>query len=488
MSRVYVKELETYSEDFLKNLFQVNEDIFKNIIYKLSSYNLIKKISDSVYQFRKFVGVIVIGDLTINCYPKYLPTLTSENKDFIEEKFKEVLKVIRRCHKISKFSYEFKESEIISSNLISLRLFFIEDYYENGLYINIKTILETNGNGEINWDRTINDTLAIIKNKKPYYTELQTRYKLNDLNDFFHILHKDIITDSSEKLKKQGLIEFFGLTPIELNEKSYDEFIEENDEEIIVKKLSKEINVEFNTHKQQLLHLMKDYVKKINHFNEDEDLDFYGTSSFHVIWEDVCRRVLGDKLNKKLSVLEKELPGGLNKYSSRRNEKLIDLIDKPIWKINENYDVLYDLEEEDENGIKKNTLRPDLILFNKKTKTFIILDAKYYVYEHDVKKNKIKNQPDIESITKQYLYELAYEDFIEEVGFKNTKNGFLFPSTEDYIKYNGFVKLNFLSKILKDKNKIFKNKENIQIIMLPASEMYQYYLKNESIEDYSFLK
>ena len=486
MSKVYVRELESYSEDYLRDLFHVNKDGFKNIIYKLSSYNLIKKSSYNIYQFKKFVGVIVIGDLIINCYPKYLPNITRENIDIIEDKFKEVMKVIRKHHKISNFSYEFNETDIISSNLISLRLFFLEDYYENGIYTNIKNILETNGNGEINWNRTINDSLAIIKNKKPFYTELQTRYKLNDTNDFFHRLHECIITDSSEQLENSELIELFGLTPIELSEKSCNEYIEDYGEDIISEKLSKEVKVEFNTHKQNLLRLMKNYIENINRFNEDDDLDLYGTSSFHTIWEDVCKKVFGDKLNKQLSILENELPKRLNKFSNKKDEKLISLIDKPIWNINKHKDIAYNLEEEDENGIKKNTLVPDLIVFNKKT--FIIFDAKYYVYDYDESKNKIYHQPDIGSITKQYLYELAYEDFLKDVGFENTKNGFLFPSTEEDIKNNGFVKLKFLSKILKDKNEIFKNKENIQIIMLPASLMYKYYLNNELIEDYSFLK
>ena len=100
------------------------------------------------------------------------------------------------------FHMKMKELKDISFNLLSLMLFFIEDYYENGIYTNIQNILEINGNGEINWDRTINDNFALIKDDKPYYTELQTKYKIDDLYDYFRLLHEYIITDCSKRLEK----------------------------------------------------------------------------------------------------------------------------------------------------------------------------------------------------------------------------------------------------------------------------------------------
>lgn len=38
----------------------------------------------------------------------------------------------------------------------------------------------------------------------------------------------------------------------------------------------------------------------------------------------------------------------------------------------------------------------------------IIYDAKYYCFEHT--RQNLKGQPGIESITKQYLYQLAYKN------------------------------------------------------------------------------
>ena len=176
---------------------------------------------------------------------------------------------------------------------------------------------------------------------------------------------------------------------------------------------------------------------------------------------------------------ENFLPNGLNKFGNG-DKKLISLIDNPEWCITGNQGIGYVDEEEYEDGIKKNTLKPDLIVFY--NENFIVFDAKYYVYDYNKEKNIIRKQPGIESITKQYLYELAYKDFIEKTGFKSSKNGFLFPSPENKIENAGSVKLGFLSKLVKENNEIFDDKYDIQLIKLPASMMYDKYLNGSNLK------
>ena len=55
---------------------------------------------------------------------------------------------------------------------------------------NAEEIVESNGAGEILWDKTINETTAIIKNKKPYYVELQTINTRSNEFDYFKLLHE----------------------------------------------------------------------------------------------------------------------------------------------------------------------------------------------------------------------------------------------------------------------------------------------------------
>lgn len=468
---VYVKELKRYPEEFfIYN--KVNMDLLNNLIQQ----NYITY-DDGFYIF-KYVGIILVGNRAINCYPKYIPTL-EDNRLF--KKFKEVLQVIRKYNKTENIEYDYIESDQVSTNLLPLMLFFIEDYYENGIYRNYKTIHQINGNGEINWAKTINNYNPLIINNKPYYMELETRYNKEDTYDIFRQLHKCIITQCSIKLEQIGLLNIFDLTPVNISDKSLNSFFSQD----ILKRIEQELKIEFNTHKQKLLRYMYAFLKKEDLMGTEENLSLYGTNSFNQVWEKVCQYVLGNVLDKEIEELQDLLPNKFNDYKKYEDKTLIDIIDKPEWTIKERKLNIAD-EENYNNNIKKNTLRPDLVVIYEKS--FIVLDAKYYVYK--INGNKLSKQPGIESITKQYLYELAYKDFIENVGFENSKNGFLFPSHKDskYAENVGFVKLNFLSELVKENNKTFNDEEDILLIKLPASMMYERYLNNNPLTDLSKLK
>lgn len=427
----YFKELGHYSRRDLLEIF--GEDTFN----KLRKFSIIRKDEDS-YQFR-YVGVIIADDTVINCYPKYIP-----NKDNIEDDFKQVIKVIKKYRSLyDEVDFQNDEIEDISFNLLSMMIFFLEDYYENGIYRNIRNIMEVNGSGEIDWNRTINCTDPIITGNRPYYVEMHTKYKINDMYDYFRLLHEYIITKCSKRLEDAGLLDLFDLTPAELSDKSQDDF---GELDIILENLEKELRVEFNTHKQKLLRSMHTYLKEENSFSNENYLTVYGTSTYHVIWEEMCKKVFRDKLDKPLSDI---IDGETSKT------RLIDIIDKPIWY----YEDVYPNEAD-------GTFIPDIVTFWKNH--FIILDAKYYNLKFS--QNKLSGQPGLESITKQYLYELAFRDFIKKHEFKGVKNAFLFPAYGGEIENKGHVELKILSCL-----------EDIQVIMLPADKINEYYLNNEKI-------
>mgnify|MGYP000473706957 FL=1 len=78
--------------------------------------------------------------------------------------------------------------------MLAVMLWLIHDYYENGSYSNAHDIIELNGEGEIVWDKTINETFAVISENRPYYPDLYTRRHVSDDADFFKRLHECIIT------------------------------------------------------------------------------------------------------------------------------------------------------------------------------------------------------------------------------------------------------------------------------------------------------
>ena len=186
------KENKLYSlkEVFKDYTFEEQEKILKGLI----ELKLIKKISkisdleledlldidrikiekgDILYRFT-YVGMISIEDNSFIIYPKYLKDETIEKEKINNYiKLKELLKVIRKYNK-SKEQEQFFSSDDNSSvfNLITLFLELLEDYYQNGLYFNEEKIIELNGEGEILWNKTINENIAYFNmSKRPIYLD-----------------------------------------------------------------------------------------------------------------------------------------------------------------------------------------------------------------------------------------------------------------------------------------------------------------------------
>jgi hypothetical protein len=178
-----------------------------------------------------------------------------------------------------------------------------------------------------------------------------------------------------------------------------------------------------------------------------------GTNSFNLVWESVCSEILDNKLNSRLESLQ--LPSSL-RPSYDKKQKLIDLIEKPLWTATGKTAV--------------DTLIPDLISIS--GNQFIIFDAKYYNAYLEFG-NTPKAQPGIESVTKQYLYQLAYQNFIKEHDFLKVKNCFLMPTEESVVINKGEVTLKMMSDL---------GLQNIQVRFLPAEMAYNAYLAGRKLD------
>ena len=143
------------------------------------------------------------------------------------------------------------------------------------------------------------------------------------------------------------------------------------------------------------------------------------------------------------------------------NKKLIDIIEKPKWTYTGN--------------IASATLIPDTItIYNDvNDKYFIILDAKYYnpLLEKGILPQR---QPGIESITKQYLYQLVYKELIDDNNYK-VKNVFIFPTELNDIVDKSYVEMDMFTKGPYKLEPIF-------VKFIPAIESYDLYLQNKKFE------
>ena len=479
MKSVYIKEQKIYLLSELRKLFNVNERKTKDILKLLRSYGVLKIVSKSkdkkelsdivdvddeisdidsdcenvYYYIFTFVGIMIVSGIVLKIYPKYI-----FKSDTPLLQLKQILKVIEKQNKKEQFIKFHNESlENTSYNLLATILYLYNDYNEYGIYTTTQDIFEVNGNGEINWDKTINETFTLISNNKPFYPELITRKKIDDNNDYFKILHEVILTQCSKQLKKTGLLELFEFEELSLAEKKIDDL---GDKDYILNKILKELNVQFNTRKQLLLKTMYAYIASESDLGTNSDFSLYGTNSFHVIWENVCAEVFNNMLNKKLNELN--LPLKL-KREYNGNHKLISIIEKPNW-------------NNKHGEFESDTLIPDLISIykdNNQEHKFIIFDAKYYTIKINGK--IMTGQPGIESITKQYLYQLAYKKFLEEHGFEqnNIRNCFLLPTENSEVEEFGSVSMEMLTML---------GLEKIQVRLLPAEVIYSKYLKKTKFD------
>lgn len=477
----FLREQKRYTQRELCSIFECSEEKTVKIIKRLKEYGVLKAVKatdaqkdmsdlleedievadvetgENEYLYvLTFVGIIIVANCVLKCYPKYLLNAT-EPKD----ELKQIIMVLEKYNSNEQIVRMYNDSnDGRAFNLLAVILYLLNDFYINGSYINTQDIVENNGSGEILWDRTINDTFMLLSENRPYYIDLQTKRRITDDYDYIKRLHECVLSISSSELKDSDLLEIFDIMPVELSDEVLDDF---GDKEYILYRIEKELNAQFNTRKQLLLKSLYAYVAHSSSLYDADCFTMFGTNSFNIVWEKVCADVMDNKLQIPLGELDLAIP---LKPQYDKNTLLINLIDKPIWSGRSEKDV-------DFVKIAESTLIPDFISIvnDENGSQFIIFDAKYYNIQLEAN-SPIKGQPGIESITKQYLYQLAFRDFVTEHDFSAVRNCFLMPSEGAEIAIKGFVSLAMLDAI---------GLEKIQVRLLPASLVFEHYLTNTKI-------
>lgn len=478
----YVREQKRYTKNDLKSIFSFDESGVEKFIKNLKAYGVLKSVKNSTNQLERsdlmdedieiteemaesgdclyvftYVGIIICGSRVVKVFPKYL---LSKKKDPLDE-MKQVIKVLER--------YSRSEEQIINVlngngenrnfNILAVILFLLNDYYEYGIYTNSEDIIEVNGEGEILWGKTIDESFALIKDNRPYYMELYTGKTVDDDMDYFKRLHECVLTECSHQLHEAQLDTLFDMDALELSEESLWNF---GDRDYILERIYKELNVQFNTRRQILLKTLYAYISQDRRMLEENDgISMFGTTAYHAVWEKVCAEVFDNKLYTTLGQLKMSVPLAVQ-YQSMKKKTLIEIIEKPIW------------EGVDTTEIASDTLIPDLISIPKfdGVDYFIIFDAKYYNIQLE-KGRSLRGNPGVGDVTKQYLYQLAYREFIKAHNIAVVKNCFLMPTEGNEIVKKGTAKMPMLEAL---------GLENIQIRLIPATELYENYLTNNHMD------
>lgn len=467
----FVREQKRYTQKDLCRILKNSEEKAIPLIRKLKEFGVLKAVKASdiqrdmsdlqdedievadvevgedefLYVFT-FVGVIVVAGRVLKCYPKYLL-----RADQPRDELRQVLKVLEKYNTKEQIVRMFNDSSESSAfNLLAVLLFLLQDYYENGVYSNTEDIIESNGSGEILWDKTVNETFTLLANNRPYYIDLQTKKRVTDDYDYFKRLHECVLTKASAELRDAELLDLFEITGVDLADETLDDF---GEDEYSLYRIEKELNTQFNTRKQLLLKTIYAYIAQSGSLYDTDCLSLFGTNSFNLVWEGICADIMDNQLDVRLGALQ--LPIQL-KPEYDKKQKLIDLIEKPLWSAT--------------GKTAADTLIPDLVSIS--GDQFIIFDAKYYNAQLEPD-NPPKGQPGIESVTKQYLYQLAYQKFINDHGFSDVKNCFLMPTENYEIEDHGEASMEMLSSL---------GLQNIKVRFLPADMVYDHYLSGRKMD------
>ena len=476
----YVCENKKYTRDTLKELFSFTDKEFDTFSSKLVNMNVLKKHNsleleenqdfdeedivgenESIYYSFKYVGILLCQKRVIKVYPKtYTQSqeLVNNSRKQLDNQMKVVLNVIKKYNKKKNKEYFLQNPDegYAQNNILGLMIFLLGDYFDHGLYENYEEVNEINGEGPINWNKTLNECMPIIKNDAPYYVDTYTLNNTSNEYDYFRMLHAYVLTECSQQLEDANLGYLFGYDKIELCDEPLSFF---GNLSYVLDKIKQEINIQYETRKQQVLQALYMYIDEQHDtkvINEVESVKMYGTTAFNKIWEKICQTVFVDVLHEPISKLPLKLL-----QNEDGNIKLIDIIQKPKW-VNKSR-VLYG----------KKTFEPDAVSISvvNGILSFVIMDAKYYNFQFEDGK-PLKGAPGVEDIAKQYLYQLAYEDFIVNHGITNVKNCFLIPTDNQNMDVKGHAELDILSKL---------NLQNIKVRLLPIDFMMDLYLSGRTL-------
>jgi hypothetical protein len=402
---------------------------------------------DEHYQFR-YVGIVLVRGIAIVCYPKYFA-----KREPSKDELRQTLRVVRKLDGFGELPRPRHGSASADRLAVIVRL--LELYEERGIYTDFEETRVLNGNGVIDWGRTVDTVTPILSDGQPVYLDLWTRKTRRDDTDVVTRLHRAILTECSCFLSDCSVAELLGIGEVELSGETVEGF---GDLDALDWMLERERASQFVTWKQEAIDLMRLYLGGAGTSAVADEVLCMGTTAYYHAWELACKVAFGDLLDTRLSDLPIELAG---RWRERSGEKLLQIIPRPLW------------ARPDGTGLGDvDTLIPDTVTFARSgdgLRLFCIYDAKYYVPKLG---GRITGQPGVESVTKQFLYQSAYRDFVVDHGFDGVVNAFLVPSDEDEPRLLATVTF---PGVITRETAPFSN--CIGMVALPASKIFERFLK-----------
>ena len=472
MRAAYFRELRPYSEEEIRAELAVGNDKTRAVIDTLMDCGIIQyrtgdeqgeeKLLDAEganarqrYQFR-FVGIAIARGHAIVCYPKYIRSTTRP-----EKQMRQTLNVIRKLGQEGRLLDSQDDGARRDQLALMLRLLWLYDEY--GVYSNYEETRMLNGSGVIDWQRTIDMQTPVISDGVPIYLDIWTRKTRRDEYDLIMQLHRAILSDCSRFLLDSGISDLLSINVAVLTDEGANDL---GEPEYLLWLIDRERAGQYVTWKQDVLDLMRLYITGEGTEADKGAVLRLGTTSYYHAWEVACKAAFGDLLDYRL----RKLPSFTlcKEWDGCRDMTLLQIIPRPIW---ERPKGLGDSGDVD-------TLIPDIVTFvdHDGRRLFCIYDAKYYVPS---KNGKMTGQPGVESVTKQFLYQSAYQRFIDDHDFDGVVNAFLVPTEGDDPEPLASVTFSDVMAGATAMSPRFSDR--IDMWALPAYEVFDCYLRGHEL-------
>lgn len=351
-----------------------------------------------------FVGIKIENGITKVYFPYGYPVEESKKLNDLElrKQIRYLLYTISGTKADIKLNTQIAMSE--ESNYLYDCMYLIEEFFKNGIYKDKKQVSTTISNGKINWKRTINKQIPLISNQN---------------NTISSIYFKNIYKD--KYIFEESLVSQLHLFALEIAKNNvgflYSDFyidkpeLDQPDKMICI--LIDRMKKTFIDSEKKLFEAIVNVI--LNKGKKYTPVSFkMGTTSYHVVWENMLRKVYGTLDESKFFPM-----------------------------------TTYTLKRKGMNSLNRvvlSTMRPDLLFKPKNRNEYYVIDAKYYKYfESNFDSN---NLPASESISKQIIYQQKIEEqLVREKVFtqnyliikKPVRSMFILPynknkfSTDEYI-------------------------------------------------------
>jgi len=349
-----------------------------------------------------FVGLKIKGNKILFYYPWAYDFQKGTKEETID--ILNILQTITLSKTMSKESSsmysEYKDEENFA---LQSYIWVINDYLQNGLYINREKVYKLNQTGRVNWKRTL-QTQPIVSNGNVIYKDIVVETK-NKLDNIMVEIHKCCVKKS---LLFIGWLFNLDDSIIDYDYINYNK--DKNLKKLYLMTIQKELDNTFEDNKKVRLTNLMNVLRGLDS-NPNEEF-VYGVDTYYTIYEKMIDSIFDNSKNYK------------------------DINPSGEWHIlNGNQFITH----------QSSKLRPDTILIDDNSKNMFILDSKFYNYGVT---GQVKHLPETRSIQKQ----ITYGDYIKQnlnINFdiKNVYNAFLLPfnknadifKTNDNMKYIGYA-------------------------------------------------